>query len=114
MSTDHTIEIWQYGDAPESKPGAKAALHPLRRSLRVTKVDARVVTTRLKEAIAEFQALADEPSQGDAPFEIDTIELSFGVNGSGSIALIGKLEAGMEAAIKVTLKRKRRKSHASR
>jgi len=39
-------------------------------------------------------------------YEVDEVELSFGVNASGSIALIAKLEAGAQAAIKVKLKRR--------
>jgi hypothetical protein len=106
MHTSHKIEIWQYGDDPDTRAG----LPPIRRPrLQVTEVDTRVVTEHLKQAIADFQVLMDEPTPASSSFEIDTIELSFGVSGSGSVALIGKLEVGMEAGIKVTLKRKARK-----
>lgn len=43
-------------------------------------------------------------------FEIDEIELNFGVSTSGSISLIAKAEIGAQAAIKVKLKRKRENS----
>jgi hypothetical protein len=68
-----------------------------------------VLTTNLQEFLRNFQ---------DLPWEIDTdkedgfivheIELSLGVSGKGGVALIGKIEAGVDAGIKVKLVRRNR------
>lgn len=95
------LPIWTY--TSECEP--KSALPSLGRAqLQITEVDVHVVTANLKRVIAEFNTLLESgPKSGG--FEVDSIELHFGVNASGAIALIGKLEAGMEASIKVTLRR---------
>lgn len=106
--SDSKLHVWTYGPEPE----VKSALPPIGRSqLQITEVDPKVITTNLKRAIAEFDALVQEEEQRPrGGFEIDSIELHFGVSASGAVALIGKLEAGMEASIKVTLKRPTTKS----
>jgi hypothetical protein len=100
--SDSKIPIWTYSPQPE----VKSALPPLGRSqLQITEVDAKIVIASLKRAIADFDTLVDEGPRSRGGFEVDSIELHFGVNASGAVALIGKLEAGVEASIKVTLKR---------
>jgi hypothetical protein len=39
-------------------------------------------------------------------FEIDEIEISLAVTAEGGVELIGKVTAGVEAGIKITLKRR--------
>ncbi|MFC4313016.1 hypothetical protein ACFPN2_28290 [Steroidobacter flavus] len=101
--SDSKLPIWTY---PAEAEGKHALPQIGRSPLQITEVDPKLVTSSLKRAIAAFDPLVqDAPSTGG--FEIESIELHFGISASGAVALIGKLEAGMEASIKVTLKRSR-------
>lgn len=66
------------------------------------------VTGNLKEALADFQQLLNGLPKPASGYFIDEIEINLGVNSNGGIALIGKLEIGMDAAIKVKIKRESR------
>ena len=59
----------------------------------------------LKQVLSDFQQVMDGLPQSADGYCIDEIELNMGVNGSGGIALIGRMEVGIEAAIKVKIKR---------
>jgi hypothetical protein len=67
-----------------SEPDIKSALPTLGRpQLQITEVDARIVTANLKRVIAEFDTLIEPAGQPAGGFEIDSIELHFGVSASG-------------------------------
>lgn len=68
-------------------------------------VDMSVLSTNLKGTLADFQKIMDDLPKSASGYCIDEIELNMGVSGNGGIALIGKFEIGVEAAIKVTIKR---------
>lgn len=102
MSESKEIEVWttSHGD------DAKAALPQLGRArYETTRVQISVLSKNLMEFLAEFQAVFQEPPSVSSGFHVDEIELNLGVNGSGGIALFGKLEVGVEAGIKIKLKR---------
>ncbi|ASK18620.1 Pepco domain-containing protein [Halomonas sp. N3-2A] len=103
MNDPRTIEIWE-PEAAESE--TKHALPTFGKSrVKSTEVDLTVLSGNLKEVLADFQTLLDEQPESKSGYYVDEIELSLGVNGKGSVALIGKLEAGMQASIKVKIKR---------
>ncbi len=52
--------------------------------------------------LEEFSILPCEPKTG---FQVEEIELALTVNAKGGIALLGKLEVGGEAGIKVKIRR---------
>jgi|GEM_PF-1313137 len=52
--------------------------------------------------LEEFSSLPSEPKTG---FQVEEIELALTVNAKGGIALLGKLEVGGEAGIKVKIRR---------
>lgn len=103
MSHERTIEVWE---AEAADKDAKHALPPLGKArVKSTEVDMAVLSDNLKAVLADFQVLLDEQPESKSGYYVDEIELSLGVNGKGSVALIGKIEAGMQASIKVKIKR---------
>lgn len=74
-------------------------------TFKVNKVPLPDLLENLKGTLAQFQETLDALPKPRAGYAIDEIELHFGVNGSGGVALIGKMEVGMEAAITVKIKR---------
>jgi len=99
---DRKLEIWTFTDQPDARAGLPSLG---RERLHITEVDVQQVVESLRSVMTEFEKLSDTAPENNRSFEIDTIELNFGVNAKGAVALIGKLEAGMEAGIKVILKR---------
>jgi hypothetical protein len=55
----------------------------------------------------KFRPIVESQDQKSA-FIIDEVELSLAVNAKGGIELLGKLEAGAQAGIKIKLKRRSR------
>jgi hypothetical protein len=100
---DRTIEIWTPAPAPEGK----AALPMLgRQRLEVGEIRVSDLADNLGSLLADVQTAFEKAQLAASAYAIEEIELSIGVNAKGGLALIGKLEAGMEAGIKVKLKRK--------
>ncbi|MDT4875875.1 hypothetical protein FQZ97_1112770 [compost metagenome] len=98
-----TIEVWDIETTETATRNALPALGRLRPS--TTEVDVDTLSENLKAVLSRFQAVLDEQPVVKSGYCVDEIEVSLGVNGKGSIALIGKLEAGMQAGIKVKFKR---------
>jgi hypothetical protein len=102
MNEERKVEIWQ----SVSESDVKAALPTFGRSrVQVTQVDAPDLAKNLKNLLANFQELLDEQPQTSTGYHIEEIELSLGVNGKGGFALIGMVEAGVQASVKVKLKK---------
>jgi len=74
--------------------------------VRAEEVDLSVLSGNMKRALTSFQTMMDDLPSSPSGYFIDEIELNMGISGSGGVALIGKLEVGMEAAVKVKIKRK--------
>jgi hypothetical protein len=73
----------------------------------VAHVDPVVLTDNLREFLGHFQALTLDPeAESESGLKVQEIELSLGVNGKGGFALLGKLEVGVVAGIKVKLVRR--------
>lgn len=98
-----TIEVW---DIETTETTTRNALPSLGRpKVSTTEVDLETLSENLKAVLSRFQKVLDEQPVAKSGYYVDEIEVSLGVNGKGSIALIGKLEAGMQAGIKVKFKR---------
>ena len=98
-----SIEVW---DIETSDPATRNALPSLSRpKVSTTEVDLEILSENLKAVLNKFQTMLDEQPVAKSGYCVDEIEISLGVNGKGSIALIGKLEVGMQAGIKVKFKR---------
>lgn len=99
------IEIW----STESSDNKKAALPKFGKAttkIYSTYVEVSTLSENLNEFLVEFQKVLEKQPKSKSGYEIDEIELSLGVNAKGGISLLGKLEAGVEAGIKVKLKKK--------
>ncbi len=104
MISGKRIEIW----TDEPTGGEKAALPTLgRRMVERVSVDMSLLSENLKEFIHDFQVILDEQPKSPSGYCVDEIELSLGVNANGGIALLGKIEAGVQGSIKIKLKRDR-------
>lgn len=103
MNTKRTIEVWDLDEESGNKKHALPSLGKTR--IKATQVDMAVLTGNLKEVLTDFQTVLDEQPESKSGYYVDEIELCLGVNGEGSVAFIGKLEAGMQASIKVKIKR---------
>ncbi|NPX94441.1 hypothetical protein DZ977_005965 [Pseudomonas aeruginosa] len=98
-----TIEVWDIETTETATRNALPTLGRLKPS--TTEVDVETLSENLRAVLSKFQAVLDEQPVAQSGYCVDEIEVSLGVNGKGSIALIGKLEAGMQAGIKVKFKR---------
>lgn len=104
MTESSKIEIW----TSESDDDRRAALPTLGKArIEVTHVEASVLSQNLKEFLAQFRSIFEDQEMSSSGYSIDEIELSLGVNAKGGVALLGKIEAGATASIKVKLKRER-------
>lgn len=104
MSNRRTIEVWE-SDVEETGDKKHALPSFGKARIKTIEVDMAILTGNLKDVLTEFQSVLDEQPESKSGYYIDEIELCFGVNGKGSVALIGKLEAGVQASIKVKIKR---------
>lgn len=105
MGSERKIEIWEI----ESAPDAKAALPALGRAkFLASEIDMSIFSGNLKQLLVDFQVVFDSWPKSPSGYYVDEIELNLGVNGKGGIALIGKLEMGVQAGIKVKIRRKNR------
>jgi len=109
MTSPRPIEIWTSLTVPDTLALQKKAAPPslgLTGVFGVSHVDPAVLTDNLRDFLNHFQTLALDPEvQGGRDFAVEEIELSLGINGKGGIALLGKIEVGVAAGIKVKLVR---------
>jgi len=97
------IYIWTDDDERTSKAAVPRMSQVTRHVVTYT---ADTISENLSAFLKAFEPIAARAVSATSSFEIDEIELSLAVNGKGGIELLGKLEAGAEASIKVKLKRK--------
>lgn len=106
MTSPRPIEVWTFRDDQGSE---KAALprQGITGVFDISVVDPVVLTDNLRDFLSHFQALALDPEvQVKHGFVVSEVELSLGINGKGGIALLGKVEVGVAAGIKVKLIRR--------
>lgn len=104
MKTKH-IEVWNANPEDLNHSIKKAGLPDFGGSSSSEKVDMSVLANNLKNVLSDFQEIVDGTPESTSGYQIDEIEISLGVNAKGGFALIGKLEAGMSAGVKVKIKK---------
>jgi hypothetical protein len=102
MARKQTIPVW----TSDSQDNTKAALPTIaRRASAVVEVETDLIAENLNAFMEKFRPVVESQDQ-KSPFVIDEVELSLAVNAKGGIELLGKLEAGAQAGIKIKLKRR--------
>lgn len=97
------INIW----TDEEQGTGKAAVPRMAQvTRRVASASADVISNNLAAFLKAFEPITTTACDATSAFQVDEIELSLVVNGKGGIELVGKLEAGAEASIRIKLKRK--------
>lgn len=101
---DYDILVW--ADVPGDESTKKAMpswLNPEHSLLGMTSKD---LGKRLKNAIENVVAAISETDASLKQYYVDELQLNFTVNASGGIELVGKVNAGAQSAVTVTLRRK--------
>lgn len=102
VKDNDNIAIW----TTDSKGNEQSALPKIARKLsEATQISTDVLSENLKSFIESFQSVVDAGNDIGG-FAIDEVELSLVVNAKGGIELLGKVEAGAQASMKVKLKRR--------
>jgi len=97
------ISVW----TDEERSPSKASIPRMADITRhVADVSADVISSNIEKFLRTFEPVLERAASAASKFEIDEIELSLVVNGKGGVELLGKVEAGAQASIKVKLKRK--------
>jgi hypothetical protein len=107
MAKKGSISVWTTATTEKTK----AALPRLGGGIaasatEVVSVSVDAVRKNLSAFLEQIGPLLDPPREALKGYEIEEIELNIAVNGSGGIELVGKLEAGAQAGMKIKLKRK--------
>lgn len=102
MSDSH-ITVWTTESTPNTKAALPSLAKPVAQSVTVS-VD--TLTQSLNRFMQSLEPLTKIDAPKDSAFVIDELELTLAVNAKGGIELVGKLEAGVQAGIKIKLKRK--------
>lgn len=110
MTKKGSISIWTIATTSD---GPKAALPRLgggvsAAATEVVSVGIDAVKKNLDTFLEQVVALLETPREALRNYDIEEIELSIAINGSGGIELVGKLEAGAQAGMKIKLKRKQK------
>jgi hypothetical protein len=97
------IDIW----TDEDRPFGKAAVPRMATLTKhIASASSDALSQNLETFLQSFDKIVTEASSSINNFYVDEIELSLVVNGKGGIELLGRLEAGAEASIKVKLRKK--------
>lgn len=103
------IDVIVTVDVPMSaEEKVRGAFPSPRNASRITHVslEAAIVEAGLREMIDKLGDVFLAPPAATRNFEVDEIELSLAIDAKGSVSLIGSVEVGGHAGIKVKLKRK--------
>ena len=96
------IQIWTY--KTEDK---KAALPGFgNKTSELVKISQDEIAKNIKEFLDSSNSILDVDTSKESKLYVDELEISLAINASGGVELIGKLEAGAQAGIKIKLKRK--------
>jgi hypothetical protein len=110
MGDEDSISIWTMTETATGN--SKAALPRLGGGIasgatEVVSVSIDTVRKNLNAFLEQVGPLLETSGKVLKNYEIDEVELSIAINASGGIELVGKLEAGAEAGLKIKLKRRR-------
>jgi hypothetical protein len=85
----------------------EAALPRIARTAeKVVAVSNDTLAANLQGFLSRFEEVLAKQPESVGGFQLDEIELSLAVNGEGGVELIGKMTVGVDASIKLKLKRK--------
>jgi hypothetical protein len=103
------IDVIVAVDAPataeEKVRGAYPSGRSMPRNVQVS-LDNAVVEENMIEMMNKFGNRLLAPTTAEQCFEVDEIELTLSIDAKGGVSLIGSVEVGGHAGIKVKLKRK--------
>lgn len=102
MKSNEAIMIWS---AEPQDSGKSAFPLPTTGPRQVAQVAVDTVARNLRDVVGKFDGMLTEIARTSSEFTLSEIEISLAVNAHGGIELIGKLEAGVEASIKVKFTR---------
>jgi len=97
------ISIWTVHVQGNKKPALPSFAD---KTAEIVTVSQDKLSANLKEFLESSQAITEIDMPKESSFYIDEMELSLAINAKGGIELVGKLEAGAQAGIKIKLKRK--------
>jgi len=98
----NSIPVW----SNEQMGNEKSALPKISRKVAdATQVSTEVLSNNLREFVQKFQGAID-PDVDIGGFCIEELELSLVVNAKGGIELLGKVEAGAQASLKIKLRKR--------
>jgi hypothetical protein len=97
------VSVWTMSPQDEGKP----ALPRLNRgATSVVEIGSETIAKNLRRFLTSFQPVLDAQDATSSSFEIEEVEVHLTVNASGGVELVGKLETGAEASIKLKLRRR--------
>ncbi len=99
-----TVKVWVDGISDTT---ARSALPTLARVAvdRSIEIGAEVLTDNIRRFSAQFVGLLDGTPLEGGTAVIEEVELSLTITANGGIELLGKVNVGAQAAVKVKLKR---------
>lgn len=103
MTTSRTIEIWTSPSQDDTRHALPSISKP---KVEVSKIEINTLSNNLHSFLEELQSTLLAPPSNETDFFIDKVELNLGISASGGFAIIGKMDAGVQASIKVTLQRR--------
>jgi hypothetical protein len=109
MADEDSISIWTAAEAAIGT--SKAALPKLGGGItagatEVVSVSVDTVRKNLSVFLEQIGPLLESSGEALKNYDIDEIELNIAINASGGVELVGKLQAGAEAGLKIKLKRR--------
>lgn len=103
MSNKNEIEIWVSQEREQSRAAMPRMAQASRKAVTTS---AEVLSNNLQAFIKAFGGALSTSELDVGEFVLDELELNLVVNSRGGIELVGKLETGVSASFKVTLKRR--------
>ena len=103
-NVEPVVDIWTDEDSSRGKAAVPRMADITRR---VSTVSVEIISSNVQKFLHAFEPLIEAAAAAKGKFEVEEIELALAVNGKGGVELLGKMEAGASASIKVKLKRKK-------
>jgi len=102
MSDPASIQVWVNKGNSEVKAALPSLANVIDSSVEVS---AEALAKNLQRFLSHFNEVLDADSFVDSSFSVSTIELNLAVNSQGGVELIGKLSTGVQASMKVVLRK---------
>ena len=99
----HEITVWTTFSGDDTQNALPSFT---KGTIKAVQVTSDTLAKNLESFLSNLESVIQVNPPNDSPFYIDQMELNLAVNASGGIELLGKLEGGAQAGIKITLKRK--------